>query len=183
MSLTGTLDTFALPDVLRLLTATRKTGRLDLDLELDDTIDHGALWLVDGEVAAAAAPAADGTVEAAPPSVDAIFELLRCREGSFSFELGVRCDLDGPAGEVEVLLAGAEELLAEWREIEAVVPSLRATLSLRAELTAPSATVTAEQWRLVVGVGHGVRPPAGALLRQLLPLPDRPAEPDVDWYG
>jgi hypothetical protein len=153
--LSGTLDTFALPDVLRLLATTRKSGRLDLDLDLDDATGHGGLWLVDGKVAAAAPPAAAGAVQAAPPSVDVLFELLRCREGSFTFEVGVRCELDGPAGEVEVLLAGAEELLAEWREIEAVVPSLRTTLSLRAELAAATATVTSEQWRLVVGVGSG----------------------------
>lgn len=151
MSLSGTLDTFALPDVLRLLAATRKTGRLDLE----SPGGRGALWLAAGAVAGAAAPARVATAVAEPPSIAVVFELLRCREGSFAFAAEAPCSVGEPACEVEDLLAGAEELLAEWREIEAVVPSVAAGLSLRAELPGPSATVTAEQWRMLVAVGGG----------------------------
>ena len=151
MSLSGTLDTFALPDVLRLLAATRKTGRLDLE----SPGGRGALWLAAGAVAGAAAPAPVATAVAEPPSVAVVFELLRCREGSFAFDAGATCSVADAAREVEELLAGAEELLAEWREIEAVVPSVAARLSLRPELPGPSATVTAEQWRMLVAVGGG----------------------------
>src|SRR5579885_1748737 len=114
VALQGTLDTFALPDVLRLLASTKKTGRLVVRGNRGD----GSLWFQDGAVVASAADrigpsSADGEV---------VFELLRFAEGSFTFEA------DSPAPEphkpsaVEPLLVDAEHLLAEWAEIEAVVP-------------------------------------------------------------
>ena len=149
MSLFGTLDTFALPDVLRLMAATSKTGRLDVDLT--GASGPSALWLVDGGVAGVAAPGEHPS----PPSVDVLFEMLRRPEGTFSFEADGSCAIEGQVTAVEELLAGAAELLAEWRQIEAVVPSLEARVDLRGELVAEQVTVTAEQWRLLVGVGGG----------------------------
>ena len=149
MSLFGTLDTFALPDVLRLLAATSKSGRLDVDLT--GASGPGALWLVDGAVAAVAAPGAHPSA----PSVDVLFELLRRPQGSFSFDADETSEVEGPVAAVEELLAGAGELLAEWRDIEAVVPSLDVMVRLRGELMGEDVTVSAAQWRLVVGVGSG----------------------------
>ena len=149
MSLFGTLDTFALPDVLRLLAATSKSGRLDLDLT--GASGPGALWLVDGLVAAVAAPGAQPSA----PSADVVFELLRRPQGSFTFDADGTSEVEGRAAEVEELLAGAGELLAEWRDIEAVVPSLDVVVRLRGELVGEQVTVSAAQWRLLVGVGSG----------------------------
>src|SRR5262245_13642933 len=80
VALQGTLDTFALPDVLRLLAGTRKTGRLRL---VGDR-GNGSVWVDGGSVVATEAsgsPAPKGLGEV-------FFELLRYRDGSFTFEVG-----------------------------------------------------------------------------------------------
>ena len=69
MALQGTLDTFALADVLRLLAATTKTGRL----QIDGDRGVGSIWLVDGAVVAGVVdlhhPAgSDGIVPCTEPS-------------------------------------------------------------------------------------------------------------------
>ena len=145
MALQGTLDTFELPDVLRLLASTRKTGRLTLRSDRG----QGDVWLADGQLVAAAA---GGTAEVA----DALFELLRSHEGSFAFEPGSQPDAPRSPADVEPLLVRAEEQLVEWRAIEAVVPSVDAWVSLNAELPSPEVTVDAATWRLVAGIGSGL---------------------------
>jgi hypothetical protein len=145
MALQGTLDTFELPDVLRLLASTRKTGRLTLRSDRG----QGDVWLADGRLVGAEA---GGSGEVA----DALFELLRAHEGSFAFEPG-----DAPASprepaDVEPLLVSAEELLVEWREIEAVVPSVGAWVALEPDLPSAEVTVDADTWRLVATIGGGL---------------------------
>ena len=126
MALQGTLDTFALPDVLRLLAATKKTGRLRITV---------------AEAAAASGwrPERSSGIEAthAPhvtDAVDALFELLRFEEGAFTFDAEAAHDDPSPPTDVEILIAQAEALLEEWRAIEAVVPSMDAWVTMRATL-------------------------------------------------
>src|SRR5688572_20071068 len=145
MALQGTLDTFELPDVLRLLASTRKSGRLHLRSDRGD----GDVWLTDGQVVGVEAGGA-----ADVPS--ALFELLRAHEGAFAFEPGESPASPGAPTEVESLLDGAESQLAEWREIEAVVPSMAAWVCLNTELPSPEVTVDAETWRLVATIGSGL---------------------------
>src|SRR5260221_12280621 len=81
VALQGTLDTFALPDVLRLLASTKKTGRL----VITGTRGSGSVWVDGGSVvgtdATGAVPDAD--------AVAVLFELLRFGgDGSFTFEAG-----------------------------------------------------------------------------------------------
>lgn len=147
MALQGTLDTFALPDVLRLLAATKKSGRL----RITGPRGAGSVWVAGGAVTGIEATHAPHATTA----VDGLFELLRFNDGSFVFEADVANEADGPADEVEALLAEAEALLAEWREIEAVVPSLDAYVTLRRALAGPEITIAAEQWPTVVAVGAG----------------------------
>ncbi len=163
MALQGTLDTFALPDVLRLLGATKKSGRLRITSERG----AGSIWVSGGAVCVVEATHAPHAVE----PVDAVFELLRFREGSFAFEPDEAPPSSGPDVDVESLLAGAEALLAEWREIEAVVPSLDAHVRLRRTLDGPTVSITSEQWTTLVAVGGGdsVRTVADEL--QLAELP------------
>lgn len=52
MALQGTLDTFALADVLRLLANTHKSGRL----ELAGDRGHGRVWLGEGQLVGGEAP-------------------------------------------------------------------------------------------------------------------------------
>jgi hypothetical protein len=162
MALQGTLDTFDLPDVLRLLASTKKSGRLNLRGDRGE----GEVWLVDGEVV--------GVLTDAAPNGDpgeGLFDLFRAREGGFEFEPGVTADAPQSPLEVEPLLAATEERLAEWREIEAVVPSLHAWVSLVPELPTPDITVDAATWRLVAAIGSGLT--VGDLARAL-DLPEVP---------
>jgi len=148
VALQGTLETFALPDVLRLLASTHKTGQL----RLSGTSGTGSLWLSDGAIVgseAARAPLADGPT-------DVLFELLRFREGDFVFEDDVTNGSAGDPTDVEDALTASEAMLEEWKSIEAVVPSLDGWVALRAELPGEDVTVDAVHWRQLVAVGGGI---------------------------
>lgn len=147
MSLQGSLDTFALPDVLRLLAATKKTGHL----RIEGSRGAGDVWCDAGHLVAAAAElAGEGA-----PLVEVVFELLRFPDGDFSFDTGETTADGGAPADVEPILEAAEELLAEWRTIEAVVPSVAAWVTLAPELPRAQVTLKSAQWRLLVSIGGG----------------------------
>ncbi|HXW79739.1 MAG TPA: DUF4388 domain-containing protein, partial [Acidimicrobiales bacterium] len=79
MSLEGTLETIALPDVLALLSVTTKTG----ELRIESSGGGGSVWLDDGRVAGY-------DVGSQKSPVDALFALLRLTEGSFRFRTGTQ---------------------------------------------------------------------------------------------
>lgn len=166
MALQGTLDTFALPDLLRLLSTTKKTGRLRLTGPRGTgsiSVDGGAI----GVIEVSAAPLA---VEPA----DALFELLRFEQGSFTFDADSEPVPTGGPGvaDLESLLAEAESLLAEWREIELVVPSMDAWVTLRPSLAAPTVSLDRDLWAAIATIG------GGATMRHIadaLALPELPA--------
>ena len=164
MALQGTLDTFALPDVLRLLAATKKSGRL----RITGRRGAGDVWASDGEIVGIEATHAP---QATDP-VDGLFELLRFEEGSFTFDAEATPDEPLPPVDLEVLLSRAEALLEEWHAIEAVVPSLDAWVTLRAALPTPQVTVDQARWTTLVAVGGGttVRRLADALDLAELPI-------------
>ncbi|HUF33602.1 MAG TPA: DUF4388 domain-containing protein [Acidimicrobiales bacterium] len=145
MSLQGTLDTFALADVIRLLAATSKTGHL----RITSPRGAGGAWLDAGLVVGIESPLGGETPETRA------FELLRLEEGSFAFESGERSEDPEEPTEVEDLLTGAEVLLAEWREIVAVVPSLEHRVALTRILPAESVPVDQAQWDGLVAIGGG----------------------------
>jgi len=162
VSLQGSLDTFALPDVLVLLASTHKSGELHVagsrSVALARHPDtEGRLWfdaggMVGHDVGRAVEPA------------DAVFELLRLNQGTFSFLAGTPSG-GGPRVEVDPVLAEAQARLVEWREIEAVVPSLEAWLQLSPEPPLAHVSMRGEQWRLVVAIGAGC--PVGAAIGHL----------------
>ncbi|MEY2422617.1 MAG: resuscitation-promoting factor RpfA [Acidimicrobiaceae bacterium] len=147
MALQGTLDTFALPDVLRLLASTKKTGRL----VIAGNRGTGSVWVDDGSVVGSEATGALPDAGA----VDVIFELLRYADGSFTFESGTTTSDPAPSRAVEPLLVDAERQLAEWREIEAVVPSMDAWISLVGDLEGEEILIAAERWKTIVSIGSG----------------------------
>jgi hypothetical protein len=147
VALQGTLDTFALPDVLRLLASTRKTGRLRITADRGS----GSIWLDGGSVVAANAT----TAKTSEPLPLVVFELLRHHEGSFIFEPEVTTADAGAPVEIDAILRDAERLLAEWLEIEAVVPSLEAFVTLSPTLPRAEMVVDAERWKVVVAAGGG----------------------------
>jgi hypothetical protein len=147
LALQGTLDTFALPDVLRLLASTKKTGRL----LVTGSRGTGSVWVGDGGVVGAEAT---GTTADAG-SVETLFELLRYPDGGFTFEAGVEPVAPTTSAAVEPLLHDAEQLLAEWREIEAVVPSMDAWVTLVSEIDGDEILIAADWWKAIVAVGSG----------------------------
>ena len=166
MSLEGSLETVALPEVLQLLSDTSKTGEL---LVRGDR-GEGRLWFGRGRLTGFQV----GRTEQA---TDALFDLLRTGEGRFSFEAEAVRDEDAhPVGdddgeEVRPVLEVAETRLAEWTEIVAVVPSLRHVVSLADEAPKDGVHLEPSQWTLVVAVGEG---------RAVQDILDRASLPEFD---
>lgn len=146
MALQGDLKSFALPDVLRLLAGAAKSGHLEVVGETGT----GEVTLCLGTIASASTTLAP---RAAEPS-DVLYELLRLEDGSFAFDEG-DVDDSGWEADVEGAIATAEALVGEWVEIEAVVPSMEAWVSLAPELDAAEATVSADRWRAIAAIGGG----------------------------
>ena len=146
MALQGTLETFSVPEVLRLLSSTKKTGLLALDGDRG----LGNVWFEDGDIVGARS---DQEEHSAIEAV--LFDLLRYRDGSFVFDSEAEPIGTGPAVPVETALGQAEAMLTEWQELAQVVPSLHVRVRLVRELAGESATVTSDQWRSVVAVAGG----------------------------
>ncbi len=148
MALQGTIDTFELTEVVRLLAAGCKTGVL----RLQGSRGSGRVWVNSGKVTAIEvdhAPRAGGHAEA-------MFELLRFDDGDFTFASDELADPEGEPTELEEILSEAEAQLAEWREIELVVPTTRARVSLRPELKRADVVLDKARWRLVAAIGGGI---------------------------
>jgi hypothetical protein len=147
VALQGTLDTFSLPDVLRLLATTGKTGCLHLDGDRG----RGRVWLDEGTLVAAAADRASDDA----PIDEVIFEMLRFDRGSFSFAVDERSPSGEAPADLEAILRRAGQLLDEWRELEAVVPSLNHKVAMAPELTVEQVTIDAERWQALVAIAAG----------------------------
>jgi hypothetical protein len=148
VALQGTLETFALADVLRLLASTKKSGQL----RLSGALGSGSVWLDEGQIvgtSATAAPLADDDTEV-------LFELLRFETGSFVFDADEVAPDPGAPADVEETLTAAEGLLDEWKEIEAVVPSLDGWVSLAPELLTDDHTIDGTRWSQIVAVAGGI---------------------------
>lgn len=152
MSLEGTLETIALPDVLALLSVTGKTG----ELRVESGGGVGSVWLDAGRVAGY-------DVGNQRSAVDALFALLRLRDGSFKFHTGTDPRNWLEPEEVAPLMEEAEERLLQWPAICAVVPSLSSTLQLEDSVES-DVTLAPGQWGLVaqIGGGHSVAEVLGA---------------------
>lgn len=146
MALQGDLNSFALPDVLRLLAGTGKSGRL----EVTGPVGSGEVMLRDGAISSAATTTSPN---ASDPS-DVIFDLLRFDGGAFDFAEG---DVDDPGlgADVEATIGAAQALVEEWAEIETVVPSMGAWVVMASEIDGDEVIVTADQWRALAAIGSG----------------------------
>jgi hypothetical protein len=148
VALQGSIDTFALDDVLRLVAGTGKTGRLSLH----GTRGVGELVVRDGRVVDGAV----STDERVGDLNELVFELLRFEDGDFQFDA---VEVEGHEGvepdEVEGLLAASNELLAEWREIERIVPFAAGSVTLVPEAPHGTVKIDPAQWRLIAAVGTG----------------------------
>ncbi len=148
VALQGTLDTFALPDVLRLLASTKKVGRLRV---IGDA-GSGSLWVDGGAVVGSELLVRGADADSL---TEVLFNLLRFVDGSFTFEAGSTPHANGDERDVESVIVEAELMLGEWRALELVVPSLDAGLSLAQELKGCDAVIDSARWRIIVTVGSG----------------------------
>lgn len=145
MALQGTLETFSLPDVLQLLSSTKKSGCLRVTGERAD----GSVWLADGSIIAAKL----GDAGSAP--IDVVFELLRLETGEFVFDDGGLPDEAGKPVDVATALDEAAKLVEEWTAIESVVPSSDHWVSLVPEISGDEVTVSSDRWKALVAVAGG----------------------------
>jgi hypothetical protein len=143
VSLEGSLETISLPDVLALLSVTAKTG----ELQVESRGAAGSVWFDAGHLVGF-----DVGDQKTP--VDALFRLLRHQEGHFSFRTGTTPANAVAPQDVAPMLEEAENWLAEWPAIEAVVPSLEAVVSLKGSVGEP-VTLLPEEWQLVTAIGSG----------------------------
>ncbi|MDW3218846.1 MAG: DUF4388 domain-containing protein [Acidimicrobiales bacterium] len=158
MALSGTLDTFALPDVLRLLASTSKTGRL----RITGDRGSGSVWVDSGEVVAAELASA---VTQAPTAAEVVFGLLRFAAGSFTFEADAVAPNASDGEAMEPILGAAENMLVEWRAIEEVIPSLDVWVGLRTSLDGPDVMVDQARWGGIAAIGSGAQ--VGAVAERL----------------
>lgn len=143
MSLRGSLDTFALPDVLALLATTAKTG----ELHVTGGPGGGRVWVENGQITGAEAA---GTTTV----VDVLVHLLRLEDGDFTFHADHQAPTPEAPAEVATVLAQADARLTEWREVEQLLPSPAAMVSLVA--AAPGTVrLSKDQWSVIVAVGEG----------------------------
>ena len=146
MALQGTLDTFALPEVLRLLATTGKSGRLDV---VGDR-GGGTVSVDSGSIVGLSA---DRVRDDVPPA-ETLFELLRLADGTFTFAVDEPVASGEPVA-IETLLADAEAMLEEWRTIEVVVPNMASTVCLRADLPEAEVTIDRDRWATLAAIGSG----------------------------
>ena len=150
--LQGTLETLALPEVLTLLAQSRKTGALWLDAAHSSSV----VYIADGRCCAAESSDAGEPVADAPALlarvVDICFAVERAGDGAFRFgpekppwECAETVDL-------EVAIDELGRLLGEWREIQAVIPSLECRVRLSEDLGVSELTVDPERWQLIVAL-------------------------------
>lgn len=147
MALQGTIESFAIADVLRLLGTSAKTGRLILNGDRGTA----SVWVQAGELVGG------GTAQRPHNDdiVDVVFELLRFDHGSFIFEGDAECPSPSQPMPIGPVLEQAEAALSEWHDIVSVVPGLSAWVNLRAELPHPEVVVDQACWTSIVAVGSG----------------------------
>lgn len=146
MALQGTIDSFPLDDVLGFVSGPAQSGVLRVEG------DRGTvrLWIADGAIVGAESAGA-----AVSDPVHVVFEALRFRAGSFSFDddpMGPAERLD-PRG-IPAVVREAAELRDEWDAIEAVLPSPAHRLNVVVPLPQDHVTLDAGSWRIVTALGR-----------------------------
>lgn len=145
--LQGSLDNFGLDEVLGLLADTAKTGRM----RITGDRGSGSLWLASGKLVGSEA----SRVERGRPADETMFELLRFNTGNFSFNMDETPTEPTEDRAVGGVLEAAFERLAQWRDIEAVVPSLAHVIAPVSTLPTPEVTITSGEWDLLMAIGAG----------------------------
>ena len=178
-ALSGSLDTFPLEAVLRLIGSAGKPGVLKLD---NDRLS-GRIFVSDGGVVHATTREVNGTRKApgaerrartfsTDPTltggdarleqiVEVLVRLLRDRQGDFVFLPGVTPSAgdveDASSYDVETLLTESASHIADWERIEPLVPDARSRFVIAPELPTEKFEVTLDgrRWLFLAAVGQG----------------------------
>jgi hypothetical protein len=150
--LQGTFETLALPELMGLLAQTRKTGALWLDAGTSSAV----IYVTDGRCSAALSAEDADPISDAPSLVvrlvDLCFAVARAEDGSFRFGVEEAPWTCPESVDLEVANDELARLLDEWREIQAVIPSLECRVRLSEELGIDQLVVDRERWRLLTAV-------------------------------
>lgn len=150
MALHGTLATFPLTDVLRLLTTTSQSGRLQVQAEVARGMEMGTVWMGKGAVVTA-----DSSRIVDAPADEALADLLRWPEGAFAFTADEPPRSHESVHDTEQLIVNAERLVEEWNALQAAVPSLDHRVALADALPGDEVELDADVWAWLVAVGGG----------------------------
>jgi hypothetical protein len=143
--LSGSLDAFALPDVLRFVAGSGSTGRIEINR---DEVG-GELSLDQGRFVAARL-----TGEDAPTTVDEAMDVavLLFDGTAGSFEVVHEDWAGGPLNlDADELVAAVDKRRQEWAEVVSILGSLEEPLVLAADLPpgADQITIRADQWKML----------------------------------
>jgi hypothetical protein len=152
MSLQGSFDVLGFSEVLELLERKRQSGRLHV--RAGGVAGH--IYLRDGHLTGAesgdySTPATAG--EARTRLEELCFEFLQCERGVFEFQPRVASPWATQlSSSVEAVLREARQRLVEWREIQAVIPSMDVRPRVVDELVPEAVTLTRDRWRLIAAI-------------------------------
>jgi hypothetical protein len=150
--LQGTFDTLALPEVLGLLARSQKTGTLWLEAGPATA----AIYIADGRCCAAQSGDLTGKVDNAQSLLVRVVELCfsasRLEDGAFRFGSEEPPWVCPETVDLEVAIDELARLLEEWRDIQAVIPTLDARVRLADELGVDELVVDRERWALLVAI-------------------------------
>ena len=152
MSLQGSFDVLGFSEVLELLERKRQSGRLHV---LAGGV-AGHIYLRDGHLTGAESgdyttPSTAG--EARTRLEELCFEFLQCERGVFEFQPRVAAPWATQlSSSVETVLREARQRLIEWREIQAVIPSMDVRPRVVDELVPEAVTLTRDRWRLIAAI-------------------------------
>jgi hypothetical protein len=151
MPLQGTFDVLDFPAVLEILASHEMSGRL----HVRSRSFAANIFLVDGTIVGAdqsehqaAAVAGDVTQRVQ----EVFFELIGADRGSFEFHPGRATAPSGTRILVQEAIEQARQRLAEWQELQRLIPSLDVQPRLVTELDPGQVTLDREQWRALTAV-------------------------------
>jgi hypothetical protein len=152
MSLQGSFEVLGFSEVLELLERKRQSGRLHV--RAGGAAGH--IYLRDGRLTGA--ESGEHTMPASSAEANArleelCFEFLQSERGVFEFQPRVAAPWPTQlASSVATVLDEARHRLEEWREIQAVIPSMDVRPRVVEELVSDEVTLTRERWRLIAAI-------------------------------
>ncbi|HUB71665.1 MAG TPA: DUF4388 domain-containing protein [Acidimicrobiales bacterium] len=151
MPFQGTFDVLDFSAVLELVAARNMSGRLHVrsrSFAANLFFDDGYIVGADQSEHSAAASAGDVGQRAQ----EICFELLGTDRGSFEFHLLRSKAPAGASISVKEAMEQARQRLAEWQELQALIPSLDVQPRLVTELDPGQVTLDRDQWRVLTAV-------------------------------